>query len=157
MRLRIPRDSFLVSPTPLTLYDLLGGLGAALPVGLSMVLPLPLLAGLVPVMGVDGGGGWVGGGGLVSVIRRRRGGGGGSGGVYFKEVLRPEIKCRQYLSSMAKCAHVLSAPVLSTPGIISRRLRTMDFLFVCSTLMLLIQRMCVSRKRVRLSNCYRYK
>ena len=34
---------------------------------------------------------------------------------------------------MAKCAHVLSSPVLSTPGMMSRRLWTMYFLFMCST------------------------
>ena len=44
------------------------------------------------------------------------------GGVDVEEVPRPEIKCRQYLSSMKKCAHVLSAPVSSTPGMMSRRL-----------------------------------
>ena len=49
-------------------------------------------------------------------------GGGGVGGVDAKEVTRPEIKCCQYLSSMTKCAHVLSAQVLSTPGMISWRL-----------------------------------
>ena len=58
---------------------------------------------------------------------------GGSGGVYVEEVPRPDIKCRQYLSSMAKCAHVLSAPVLSTPGMMRRRLWTMYCLFVCNT------------------------
>ena len=45
---------------------------------------------------------------------------GGAGGVDVEDV-------RQYLSSMAKCAHVLSAPVLSTPGMMSWRLLTMDF------------------------------
>ena len=49
-------------------------------------------------------------------------GGGGAGGVDVEEVPRPEIKCRQYLSSIEKCAHVLSAMALSTPGMISRRL-----------------------------------
>ena len=50
------------------------------------------------------------------------GGGGGAGGVDVEEVPRPKIKCRHYLLSMAKCAHVLSAPVLSTPGMMRRRL-----------------------------------
>ena len=36
--------------------------------------------------------------------------------------MRPEIKCCQYLSLMAKFAHVLSASFLSTPGMMSRRL-----------------------------------
>ena len=49
-------------------------------------------------------------------------GGGGSGGVDIKELPRPEIKCRQYLSSREKRAHVLSAPVLSTPGMTRKRL-----------------------------------
>ena len=80
-----------------------------------MTPPSPLPVGLVPVVGVDGGG-W---GGLVSTMCR---GGGGSGGFDDKEVLRPEINCRQYLSSMEKCAHISSAPVLSTPGMMSRRL-----------------------------------
>ena len=39
----------------------------------------------------------------------------GEGRVDFEEVPRPEIKCRQYLSSMEKFTHVLSDPVLSTP------------------------------------------
>ena len=39
-----------------------------------------------------------------------------------KDVPRPEIKCHQYLSMMEKCAHVLSAPVFSTPGMMRRRL-----------------------------------
>ena len=72
----------------------------------------------------------------MSAIHIGRGGGrwgGGTGEVDVEEVPRPETKCRQYLSSMAKCAHVLSAPVFPTPGTMSRRLRTMDFLFVCST------------------------
>ena len=46
----------------------------------------------------------------------------GAGGVDVEELLRPEIKFRQYLSSREKCAHVLSAPVLSTPGMTRRRL-----------------------------------
>ena len=50
------------------------------------------------------------------------GGGGVSGGVDVEEVPRPVIKVCQYLSSMAKCSHVLSAPVFSTPGMMSRRL-----------------------------------
>ena len=66
-------------------------------------------------------------------IRIGRGWGGGSGGVDVEEVTRPEIKCRQYLSSMAKCAHVLSAPFFPTPGVMSLSLLTMDFLFLCST------------------------
>ena len=37
------------------------------------------------------------------------------------------------MSSMANCAHVLSAPVFPTPSMMRRRLWTMDFLFVCST------------------------
>ena len=47
---------------------------------------------------------------------------GESGGVDVEEVPRPEIKCSQYLSSMAKCAHVLSAPFFFTCGMMSRRL-----------------------------------
>ena len=54
-------------------------------------------------------------------------------GVDVKELPMPEIKCRQYLSSREKCNHILSAPVLSTPGITRRRLCTMYFLFMCST------------------------
>ena len=34
---------------------------------------------------------------------------------------------------MAKCAHVLRAPVFCTPGMTIWRLWTVDFLFVCST------------------------
>ena len=49
----------------------------------------------------------------MSAICRGRGGGGGR--LDFEEVPRPEIRCRQYLSSMEKFAHVLSDPVLSTP------------------------------------------
>ena len=49
-------------------------------------------------------------------------GGGGGGGVYVKEVTRPGIKRHQYLSSMAKCAHVLGALIFSTPGMMSWRL-----------------------------------
>ena len=48
-------------------------------------------------------------------------GGGGAGGVDVEEVPRPEIKCCQYLSSMEKRSHVLSAPVLSTSGTMSQR------------------------------------
>ena len=47
---------------------------------------------------------------------------GWAGGVDVEKFTRPEIKCCQYLSSMEKCAHVLSVPVLSTPGIMSLRL-----------------------------------
>ena len=72
-----------------------------------MALPLPLPVGLVPMVGVDRGG--VGGGGwLVGECALQRGG--GAGGVDVEEVPRTEIKCRQYLSLMAKCAHFLSAP-----------------------------------------------
>ena len=74
-------------------------------------------------MGVGGG---EGGGGLASALHRGRGvgwgRGGGSGGVDAEAVLRPEIKCCQYLSSRAKCAVVLSAPVLSTSVMMRRRL-----------------------------------
>ena len=49
------------------------------------------------------------------------------GGVDVEEFPRPDIKCCQYLSSMATCAHVLSTPVLSTTGMMRRRLWTMDF------------------------------
>ena len=38
-------------------------------------------------------------------------GGRGAGGVDVEDFPRPEIKFRWYLSSRAKCAHVLSAPV----------------------------------------------
>ena len=55
-------------------------------------------------------------------MRYAEGGGGGAGGVDVEEVPRPDIKCSQYQSSMAKCAHVLSAPVFSTPGMMRRRL-----------------------------------
>ena len=55
-------------------------------------------------------------------MRSLEGVGGGAGGADVEEVPRPEIKCRQYLSSIEKCAHVLSAMALSTPGMISRRL-----------------------------------
>ena len=55
-------------------------------------------------------------------MRSAEGGGGGACVVYVEEVPRTEIKCCQYLSSMVKCAHVLSAPVLSPPGMMSRRL-----------------------------------
>ena len=55
-------------------------------------------------------------------MRSLEGVGGGAGGADVEEVPRPEIKCRQYLSSMEKCAHVLSAPVLSAPGMMSWRL-----------------------------------
>ena len=50
-----------------------------------------------------------------------------AGGVDVEEVPRPEIMCRHYLSSIAKCAHVLNPPVLSTPGMMRRRFWTMDF------------------------------
>ena len=73
-----------------------------------------------------GGGGW-----LESALCRGRGS--GVGGVDVEEVLRPEIKFCLYLSSMVKWAHVLSDPVLSTPGMMSRRLWTMDFFFMLST------------------------
>ena len=33
MRLRIPRESFLIFPTPSTLYAILGGIGASLASG----------------------------------------------------------------------------------------------------------------------------
>ena len=55
MRLRIPRESFLVFPTPSTLYDLFEGSDTALAKGLLMVLPLSLLVVLVTVIEVDGG------------------------------------------------------------------------------------------------------
>ena len=46
MRLRIPRDSFLVSPTSSTLYDLLGGIGTALVVGFVDGVSLALTGGI---------------------------------------------------------------------------------------------------------------
>ena len=52
----------------------------------------------------------------------RGGRGGGSGGVDSEEFLRLEIKCCRYLSLKAKCAHVLSALFLSTPGMTRRTL-----------------------------------
>ena len=95
-----------------------------------MASPLPLPVGLVPMVGVGGGGGWVriGGGWRVSSIEG--GWGGGACGVDSEEVPMPDIKFCQYLSSMTKCAHVLCALVFPTPGMIRRRLWTMDFLFV---------------------------
>ena len=59
---------------------------------------------------------------MVGECALQREGGGGAGGVDAEEVKRPDIKCCQYLSSMEKCAHVLSAPVLSTPGMMRQRL-----------------------------------
>ena len=56
---------------------------------------------------------------MVGECTLQKGGGGWSGGVDAKEIPRPEIKCRQYLLSMEKCTHVLSALVLSTPGMMS--------------------------------------
>ena len=45
-------------------------------------------------------------------MRSAEGGlGEGAGGSDAEDVPRPDIKCRQYLSSMEKCAHILSAPV----------------------------------------------
>ena len=67
----------------------------------------------------EGGGVRRGGVWLVSALQK---GGGGGVGVDVEYFPRPEINFRQYLSSMAKCAHVLSATVFSTPGMISRRL-----------------------------------
>ena len=57
MKLRIPRESFLVFPTPSTLYDLLEGLVSALAGGFFMVSSLNFPVGLVTLMGVGGGGG----------------------------------------------------------------------------------------------------
>ena len=64
----------------------------------------------------------VGGFGAGDGGRQVCGGGGGAGGVDVEEFPRPEIKCRQYLPSREKCAHVLSAPVFPTPGMTRRRL-----------------------------------
>ena len=52
----------------------------------------------------------------MCALQRERGGGWGggwAGGVDVEKVMRPESKCHQYLSSMAKCAHVSSAPFFS--------------------------------------------
>ena len=48
--------------------------------------------------------------------------GGGGGGVDLEEVPRPDIKCRQYLSSMEKFSHVFSDPVFFTPVMMRWRL-----------------------------------
>ena len=78
-------------------------------------------------------GGGVGGGGgegvLASGLRR----GIGENGFDVKDVPRPEIKCRQYLSSREKRSHVLSTPVFPTPGMMRQRLRTMNILFLSIT------------------------
>ena len=71
-----------------------------------MVSPLPLKMGWVPVMGVDGGGGE----------------GGVAGEVDVEEVPRPEIKCCHYLPLRENCAHVLSALVFFTPGMMRQML-----------------------------------
>ena len=55
MRLRIPRESFLVFPHHQHCMFSLGGLVLPLPVGLFMVSPLYFPVGLVLVLGVDGG------------------------------------------------------------------------------------------------------
>ena len=79
--------------------------------------------GLMPLTRGDGG--WK--------VGRRRGGrgllgeffggrGGETGGGDDEEFPRLDIKCCQYLSSRAKCAHLFRAPVLSTPGMMRRRL-----------------------------------
>ena len=46
MKLRIPRESFLVFPTPSTLYALLGGLGSTLAGGFVYVFALALDGGV---------------------------------------------------------------------------------------------------------------
>ena len=76
----------------------------------------------MPMVGVNGGGGVRRGGGWLVSALCRRGGEGGEGGVDVEEFPRPDIKCCQYLSSMAKCAHVLSVTSLSTSGMMSWRL-----------------------------------
>ena len=67
MRLRIPRDSFLVFTTPSTLYALLGGVGAALVVGVVDGVALSLDGGI----GAGDGGlqGW--GGGQMELMSRK--------------------------------------------------------------------------------------
>ena len=87
---------------------------------MSSHLPFPVGLPVLWVDRVGGGGGSRGGGWLVSVLCRGRGR--RSGGVYVEEIPRSEIKCYQYLSSMIKCAHVLSAPVSSTPGMMNWKL-----------------------------------
>ena len=54
LRLRIPRESFLVFPTPSLLYALIGGLGAALSGGVvdGITLAIALSGGV----GAGGGG-----------------------------------------------------------------------------------------------------
>ena len=112
MWLRILRESLPVLPTPSTLYDIPGGLGDALVGGVVDGVALALASGFGAADG-----GWRGRTGAVDV----------------KEVPRPAIKCCQYLSSIAKWTHVLSALVFPTPDMMSWRLWTMDFLLVCST------------------------
>ena len=89
--MRIPKESFLVFPTPSTLYALLGGLADALDGGVVDGVALALF---VRVGAGDG----VYQGGVV-------------GGVDVEEVPRSEIRCYQYLSSRVECNHVLSTPV----------------------------------------------
>ena len=52
MRLRIPRESFLVFPTPSTMYDILGGIGDSLVGGVVYGVALSLSGG---VCSSDGG------------------------------------------------------------------------------------------------------
>ena len=105
--MRIPRESFLVFPTPSILYALLGEITYGLALALSI--------------GVGDNGGFWRRRGLVCECDLHREEG-GSVGVDVEEFPRPDINCRQYISSMEKCAHVLSAPVFSTPGMIRQRL-----------------------------------
>ena len=46
MKLRIPSESFLILPTPPTLYDILGGIGAALAGGIVDGVALALSGGV---------------------------------------------------------------------------------------------------------------
>ena len=51
MRLRIPRDSFLVFPTPSEFYDLLGGIGSDLNGGVVKGVALALTSGVGACVG----------------------------------------------------------------------------------------------------------
>ena len=97
--------------------------------------PCPCLWGWCQWWGLTGlsGGGRRRRGDGVLVGALCRGRGRGAGVVDVEDLPSPEIECLQYLSSRGKCTHVLSALVLSTPGMTSQRLWMMDFLFLCST------------------------
>ena len=112
----------LCFPNPSTLYVLPGGLGdssaGGVAYGVSLALDGEVGAGDRFLRGRGAGAR----GGVECDPQMERWGGGGAGGVDVEEVTRHEIKCCQYLSSRAKCAHVLSAPVISTPSMMRPRL-----------------------------------